>query len=145
MMFRLLLPALLPSWRFFDTVAPSPRIQFAVLDREDEPEPNWRAFRPHPDHLSLGAMTRRLFHNPRWNESLYMVTCAERLLEQPSQFREEEILRRIANAIERGEIESGTTHPRFVRFRILVIERLAGRINQRVMFTSAPSGLALSP
>ena len=29
---RLLLPALIPSWRFFDVVAPSPRIEFVLLE-----------------------------------------------------------------------------------------------------------------
>ena len=27
---RLLLPALIPSWRFFDVIAPSPRIEYAL-------------------------------------------------------------------------------------------------------------------
>ncbi|MBM4260135.1 MAG: hypothetical protein FJ145_01715 [Deltaproteobacteria bacterium] len=144
-MFRLLLPALLPSWRFFDTIAPSPRIQFALLDHHDEPEPSWHSFRPHPDRLSLGAMIRRLFHNPRWNESLYMVTCAERLLEQPSRFREEEILRRITTAIESGEIGWAPAQARFVRFRILILKRQTGRVTERVMFTSTAARLAPSP
>lgn len=135
-MLRLLLPALIPSWRFFDTIAPSPRIEFALLDREEEAAPNWRAFRPHPNRLSFGAMLRRLFWNPLWNESLFLVTCAERLLEQPSSFRENEILRRVAHAIELGEIESGVNKPRFVRVRIVVLRRGDSQIQGRVMFTS---------
>lgn len=27
--FRLLLPAIVPSWRFFDEIAPSPRVEYA--------------------------------------------------------------------------------------------------------------------
>ena len=29
--FKLLLPALIPSWSFFDVIAPSPRIEYALL------------------------------------------------------------------------------------------------------------------
>ena len=31
---KLLLPVLIPSWRFFDFIAPSPRIQFSLLKTE---------------------------------------------------------------------------------------------------------------
>lgn len=134
-MLRLLLPALIPSWRFFDIIAPSPRIEFALLDREDDPEPKWRAFRPHPAHVPVTAAIGRLFWNSRWNETLFLVTCAERLLEQPSSFRENEILRRVAHAFERGEIASGA-NPQFVRVRILVLKRENSQIRGRVMFTS---------
>ena len=34
---KLLLPALIPSWRFFSTIAPSPRIEFALLDANLRP------------------------------------------------------------------------------------------------------------
>ena len=36
-MFRYVLPALIPSWRFFDYIAPSPRIEFAVVAAVDDP------------------------------------------------------------------------------------------------------------
>ena len=32
---RLLLPVLIPSWRFFSAIAPSPRVEFVTLAKED--------------------------------------------------------------------------------------------------------------
>ena len=32
---KLLIPALLPSWNFFDYITPSPRIQFTLLKHEN--------------------------------------------------------------------------------------------------------------
>ena len=103
LMFRYLLPALVPSWRFFDYIAPSPRIEFAVAAAVDDPAMRWREFRPRPAHLPVAAMLRRLLWNPLWNESLFMVSCAEKLLDEPSTRRETELLTRIAAAIARGE------------------------------------------
>ena len=77
----LLLPALIPSWRFFDVIAPSPRIEFAMLTSPDSAAV-WQAFRPRPARVALSTMLGRLFWNPRWNESLFLVSCAERLVDQ---------------------------------------------------------------
>jgi hypothetical protein len=43
---KLLLPALIPSWRFFDTIAPSPRIEFTLLKTAQDASGAWREFRP---------------------------------------------------------------------------------------------------
>jgi hypothetical protein len=83
-MFRYLLPVLIPSWRFFDFIAPSPRIEFAVIAQLDDPATRWQEFRPRPVHLPVAAMLRRLLWNPIWNESLFIVSCAEKLLDEPS-------------------------------------------------------------
>ncbi len=45
--FALLLPALIPSWNFFDVIAPSPRIEAARLASTDA-QPVWREFRSRP-------------------------------------------------------------------------------------------------
>ncbi len=78
---KLLLPALIPSWRFFDTIAPSPRIEFTLLKTADDVPENWQEFRPRPAHLSPGSMLKRLFWNPRWSETLFPVSCTELLME----------------------------------------------------------------
>lgn len=83
----LLLPALIPSWRFFKTVAPSPRLQYR--DGSD-----WRMVFDRPRRLSLAQMLRRLFWNPDWNAQLYMVTLSERLAEDPTPWLEHETHRR---------------------------------------------------
>lgn len=31
--FKLLLPALIPSWNFFDVIAPAPRVEYAQIGR----------------------------------------------------------------------------------------------------------------
>lgn len=93
--FTLLLPALIPSWRFFDVIAPSPRIEYALLPGETAPG-DWREFRPRPERVSLAAMLGRLVWNPRWNETLFLVSCAERLVDEPTAHSEDEIFRRIA-------------------------------------------------
>jgi hypothetical protein len=83
---KLLLPALLPSWRFFDSVGPSPRIEY-LLDR--------REFRPPPLMLPVWRMLARLVWNPQRNESLFLTSCAERLMENPTAHSANEISARV--------------------------------------------------
>lgn len=95
-MFRvilLLLPALIPSWRFFREVAPSPRIDYR-LDGGD-----WRRLCPRPARLSLVEVLVRLVWNPRRNEELYLVTLSERLAEAPTRHSIDEINRRTARLV----------------------------------------------
>ena len=74
----LLLPALIPSWRFFKDVGPSPRVQFRAL--ENDQTGAWQDVMARPAHVGLLQMLGRLFWNPDWNAYLYSVTCAERLV-----------------------------------------------------------------
>ena len=140
-MLRLLLPALLPSWRFFDTIAPSPRIQFALLATPDDVPVQWQEFRPRPARLSWSVILGRLLWNPRWNESLYMVSCAESILDQSSLLRENELLTRISNAIHSGELSTPLPPPLFLVVRIIVLERAAEGIIDQVRFVSSPRRL----
>lgn len=98
----LLLPALVPSWRFFDTIGPSPRIEYALLSSPDDAPEGWQEFRPRPQRVSPLAMLTRLFWNPRWNETLFLVSCSERLMDHPTPHSEDEIYRRIATDLARG-------------------------------------------
>jgi len=136
-MFQYLLPALIPSWRFFDYIRPSPRIEFAIVAKEDDPAANWREFRPRPARLSGAAMLRRLFWNPRWNESLFLVTCAEKLLEEPSAMREDQLLTRIAAGIKRGATGEQIAGSIYLMFRIVVVLREDKQITRRVEFVSS--------
>ena len=45
---KLLLPALIPSWRFFDTIAPSPRIEFTLLKTAQDAPGDWRVTYANP-------------------------------------------------------------------------------------------------
>lgn len=97
---RLLLPAVVPSWRFFDAVTASPRIDYVVLSSADAAPQGWQEFRPRVSRLSLATMLRRLVWNPAWNENLYLVSLAERLVAPPTPataaHSERELLRRVA-------------------------------------------------
>lgn len=133
---KLLLPALFPSWRFFDVIAPSPRIQFTLLSSEDESPSEWLEFRPRPAHLPFPQMLRRMSWNPRWNESLFMVSCAERLLVNPTQHSEDEIMNRIMAELMRNSSSSVATSTTHLQFRLLLIERQESQIEQEVVFYS---------
>lgn len=86
----LLLPALIPSWRFFREIAPSPRVDYR-LDGGD-----WKRLCPRPMRLSPLQLLGRLFWNPQRNEELYLVTLSERLAETPTRHSIDEINRRTA-------------------------------------------------
>ena len=137
LMFRYLLPVLIPSWRFFDFIAPSPRIEFAVIAQLDDPTTRWQEFRPRPVQLPVAAMLRRLLWNPIWNESLFIVSCAEKLLDEPSIRREVELLTRIAATVARGETGDKVTGATYLRFRIVVLKREDEQISRRVGFVSS--------
>ncbi|MBL1274556.1 MAG: hypothetical protein COB30_000550 [Ectothiorhodospiraceae bacterium] len=132
-----LLPALLPSWRFFDFIVASPRIQFSLLKTENETSRQWQEFRPRPTQLSFAAMIKRLLWNPEWNESLFMVSCAERLLDQPTQHSEDEILKRIQHDITKNHSDTSAIHEAsHLQFRILLINRKGTELLQEIAFTS---------
>jgi hypothetical protein len=140
-MLKLLLPVIFPSWRFFSCIEASPRIEFAFLQSEQNTPEVWQAFRPRPNRLPLLQGALRLLHNPQWNETLYINSCAERLFDGYNSMREQEILRRICHAVALGEILApvGSTH---VVFRIKALMREAQAINELVTFVSRPCALA---
>ena len=132
-MFQYLLPALIPSWRFFDSIRPSPRIEYTIVAKADDPAAHWQEFRPRLEHLPVATMLWRLLWNPLWNESLFMVSCAEKLIDEPSAMREDELLTRIA----RGELGDKATGPAYLMFRIVVVKRDGEQITRRVGFVSS--------
>ena len=125
----LLLPALIPSWNFFDVIAPSPRIEYALLASPDA-IPDWREFRPRPQQVSPAAMLGRLFWNARWNETLFLVSCAERLKDQPTAHSEDEIFRRIAADI-------APAAP-WLTFRLVFVHREREAIVREVAYLAEP-------
>jgi len=129
---KLLLPALMPSWRFFDVIAPSPRIEFALLENAQEVPQHWQEFRTRPVHLSLGEMLKRLFWNPEWNESLFLVSCAERLMQYPTEHSHQEILKRIvAENARQGEGAA------YVQFRLVFLHREGAEVQKDVTYISS--------
>lgn len=128
----LLLPALIPSWRFFKTVAPSPRIEYRLVAKSFVGP--WQEDRPRPASLSFTQMLRRLLWNPDWNEQLFLVSCSERLIEVPSQHSLDEINSRIARLL-----PSGTEA---LQFRLVFLSREGGRLVKTVEYESAPVPLS---
>ena len=55
----LLLPALIPSWRFFPHVTASPRVEFALLGSENEVPQHWQTVRPRPARVPVHAMLEK--------------------------------------------------------------------------------------
>ena len=133
---KLLLPALLPSWRFFDFIAPSPRIQYALLRASDDTPEKWSEFRPRPQSLSFLQMLGHMFWNPGWNESLFLVSCAERLLENPTAHSEDEIFKRIISDLEKDNADPDLKSATHLQFRLLLVQRKNSEIEQAVAFES---------
>lgn len=134
---KLLLPALVPSWQFFKTIAPSPRVQWRLCDAQVSPQmspqmsPLWQEFRPRPQHVSVRRMFLRLLWNPDWNESLYCVSLSERLIEEPTLHSEDEIFRLIAVGI--ADIAPSQS----LQFQLIFVTRN----NQEILYRSAPRTL----
>lgn len=131
---RLLLPALMPSWRFFDAVTASPRLDFALLAGPDDEAPLWHAFRPRPPHLGFAAMARRMVWNPQWNEALFLVSLAERLVttDDPhtASHSQRELLLRVARHLDRNRKESGLPEgplpSLWLQIRLRLVQRAEG-------------------
>ncbi|AQT59298.1 hypothetical protein [Cellvibrio sp. PSBB023] len=136
-MLKLLLPILFPSWRFFSSIGPSPRIDVAFVTEKNAEPQTWLPFRPLPETVGFAAGVRRLFHNPAWNEQLYINTCAEHLFEEPSDFYAQEIGVRLVAAASNKEIIVDDTS-RYLVFRIRTIEFDAGQVSDEVVFISQP-------
>jgi hypothetical protein len=129
----LVLPVLIPSWRFFKAIDPSPRVQWALIcDREGAPI-TWHEFRPRPLTVTPLQMVFRLFWNPDWNDALFVVSCAERIKQQPNVHSINEIMRRIQLDI--GKSGTDTTD-RLLQFRLIFVHREETALVEDVVFLS---------
>ena len=126
----LLFPALWPSWRFFDVIAPSPRIYFRV--GLPSVLADWREFTPRPAHVSVTTMLARMLWNAKWNEQLFVTSCAERILDRYTLQAEREMAVRIARRIP-GEFFSAGAK---LQFKIGIIERQGASIQTADAFVS---------
>jgi hypothetical protein len=132
----LLLPALIPSWRFFARVVCSPRVEFAVLGSKDE-APHWQEFRPRPAQVPFHIMLGRLFWNPRWNESLFLVSCCERFLDREAPRCVAEILVRIRAELRRSRSRGSVAAP-YIRMRVVLLSRDGDRLLREEVYRSPP-------
>lgn len=132
--FKLLLPALMPSWRFFSEIAPSPRIEISWLESMDDEGTSWREFRPRPEHVSPFQMFLRMFYNAHWNESLFLMSCAERHTKNPTEHSINEIVKRIKADF--GDARDDDDGRQYMRFRLVFVYRDQRQLKQTVTFVS---------
>ena len=136
-MLQHLLPVLLPSWRLFDSIGPAPMLQWA---REaHDAEPRWKAFRPLPERRTLAAVLMSLAWAPQRNETLYLASCAERLLAGPNAALERRVVEALRAAAEAGELAGVGTR---LHVRIMVSERDGATIRERQAWRASPVPLA---
>lgn len=129
---KLLLPALIPSWNFFDVIAPAPRVEYALLASPGDTTGAWREFRPRPQQVSVATLLTRLVWNPRWNQTLFVMSCAERLAEDRTpDHSEAELFKRIA-----ADLASEAQDPArpWLCFRLVFVSRDA----EEILFQPAP-------
>lgn len=132
----LTLPVLFPSWRFFKSIEPSPRVQWALLSETKTTEPDWQEFRPRPVTISPIQILLRLFWNPDWNDTLFVVSCAERIQECPTAHSIHEIRRRIVSDIRASALD---TTDKLVQFRLVFVHHDGQDLVQEVVFLSDTS------
>ena len=138
----LFLPAIVPSWAFFDVITASPRVEFALSDSMSVPDENWQEFRPRPQSVSVFNMIRRLFWNPKWNENLFVVSCCERLLNHPTAHSEDEIFARIARDL---QTKGGTVADTFLSYRITLVSRENDQLVREPVYVSSKRQLCDAP
>lgn len=86
---QLFLPVLFPSWRFFETIGASPRIEVNLRG-------TWTPTSALPTKISTFGLIWSLFWNPQRNEALYLTALAERALAEPGGPAPELLRNRIA-------------------------------------------------
>ena len=103
------------------------------------PPPEWHEFRPRPPRLSIAATLRRLLWNPDWNEALYLVSLAERLMSDPTDHSIREISQRIISDLKKAR--APTPPGRHLQFRLVFVCREGVDIAQKVTYLSAPCSI----
>ncbi len=123
-------PILLPSWRFFKTVGPSPRIEWCNVDQGLKHDGDWQTFRPRPKHVPVCKMLLQLIWNPTWNEALYLVSCCERVAQNVDAHAVAEIRAHVAQYLQSSDI-SGP-----FKFRLVFVSRQGEEVQEDVLFVS---------
>lgn len=132
--FQLVLPVIIPSWRFFDSIAPSPRIEFALFDGTENLMQDWQEFWPRPEYVSIVRMLRRMIWNPCWNESLYTVACAERLIKLQDGDTQRHSAEQIAQRIRRHLPDDKKLES--FKFRLIFMYRDGNKVEKHQLYMS---------
>ena len=128
-LFRLFLPTLIPSWRFFEDIGPSARIEYRLNSASQ-----WADALPRPATVSALGLFPRLFWNPDWNEYLFLTTCAERIILDPTDHSVAEINTCLIRRLHLAD----TT----LQFRLVFISDEGNGLHQSVEYESTPVDVA---
>lgn len=104
--FKLFIPAIIPSWRFFDFIAPSPRIEVRFFKNKPTQNQKWMEFLPASNTASPIKILSHLFYNPHRNQRLFMAACAERIAQDHCPYAK----RDIETAIRSSSYHLNSTH-----------------------------------
>lgn len=124
----------MPSWRFFAVIAASPRIELTLLKNPQDVPDSWQEFHPRPAHLSITSMLKRMFYNPVWNETLFVVRCAELYSMDATEHSIREILIRIKAELERNSLDLAATP--YLQFRLVFVHREGAQLQKQVTYIS---------
>ncbi len=130
--FNLVMPIFMPSWQFFNEIAPSARIEFSCHTQEDMGVHQWQELQLRPEKLHFVDNIKRIFFNPDWNYALYIMNCAEKQIIKPSQHNENEIFTAIKNYLP-AESKSKAN---FLKFRLVFVSKGERGLKRNVLFES---------
>jgi len=130
---KLLLPVFIPSWQFFREVGPSPRIEFCLATTK-ESLGEWQEFDLRAQSKSWLDLLFSIFFNARWNEALYIMNCAERLVINPTEHSSQEIISRMIIEFRRKGLDLSLTP--YLQYRLVFVSREGDELRKDVLFVS---------
>ena len=131
----LILPIVIPSWRFFDVIAPAPHIEYGWADSATSSAFAWWPFLPTPATIAWPLRLRHLWSNAARNETLYLLACADQVCYAASARAATEIRARLERAVANGSIERQGL---YLCLRIRTVERVGTALQETVVYSTLP-------
>lgn len=116
-------------------VAPSPRVEFALLPNPHKAPNVWQEFRPRPAKVPIREMLRRMIWNAHWNETLFITSCAERYLGDGTQKCLDQILAYLISDLQ-GVEPKNDFNAQHVQMRFVVVTRDKDQIVREEVYRS---------
>ncbi|HEX7822203.1 MAG TPA: hypothetical protein VF463_16460 [Sphingobium sp.] len=123
----------------------SPRLDYALLAAPDQRAGQWLEFRPRPTVLKISAMLRGLLWNAEWNETLFLVSLAERMMRvstaETEAHSERELLLRVARHLDR---HAACDRSAYLQIRLRFVSRAgpSEQISEQIAYLSSPRRIA---
>lgn len=131
----LILPIVMPSWRFFDVIAPAPHIEFGWADSATSNALAWRPFLPTPATIDWPLRLRHLWSNAARNETLYLLACADQVCYATSARAAAEIRARLERALANGSLDRQGP---YLCLRIRTVVRVGTELQETVAYSAPP-------